>query len=92
MTEEELALARAVITQAPWKVATSPQYRNFPHSYIIRGKCGPGWHHLAEMVWDYGTPRQWRGATFTYLEVDGDVFWVMGAVLNRAPASSLEDA
>ena len=87
MTEEDLTKARAIIAQYPWKTATSPQYRDAPHSYIIRGKCGRGWQELAELVWEYGVPRQWRGRTFTYLEVDGDVFWVMGKVLNRALAS-----
>ena len=90
ITMDEVTELRSIIAAAPWKSSTSPEYKDAPHSYIIKHTAGPGWERLADLIKHCGVYRTWRGNRMKYLILDGKCYWVMWPVLNRAEASTLD--
>ena len=83
-------------TPLPWREASSPQYRDCPHSYIISAwdgerYCRPQWDELARLIELHGVPRIWRGQWYKYLHVDGMIYWIDPPALNRAREENLDN-
>jgi hypothetical protein len=90
---------RALIKKSPWRTASSPQYRNAPHSYIIafwytdndkNYENKTAWKWFADVVSTYGEYRTWRGHKYKYLIVDRKCYWVDFPALNRAALDTLD--
>ncbi len=81
---------RTLIKKSPWKAASSPQYKNAKHSYLIFFWAKRPWKFFAHKVRKFGVYRAWRGHKFKYLLLDGECFWVDWPALNRAKQSTLD--
>jgi hypothetical protein len=95
LTSEELHVLREVISVAPWKNTTSEEYKDCPHSYIEKRRCGLEWDYFADLIRTCGEMRTWKAPwgkvyRLRYLIIDDLAYWAMWPILNRAPASTLE--
>jgi hypothetical protein len=90
ITPDEVAEVRSIVAAAKWKFSTSEEYKDAPHSYIIKQSSGPEWDRLAFLIKHTGVYRTWRGNRMKYLVLDGKCYWIMWPVLNRAEASTLD--
>lgn len=85
--------AKAFITASRWQFAkTMPQ---FPHEYTVRAwaeKAGtvPEFEHFVMFIRETGTPREWHGRRFIYLEIDGWKYWTMGNPLSETTVINRE--
>lgn len=65
-----------------WTFAkTMPQ---FPHEYTLRRRAtsDDAFKEFVLHVRQAGTPRQFNGRTYVYLDVDGHTYWTMGSPLS----------
>jgi hypothetical protein len=95
ITDNELKVLRDVISVAKWTPTTSANYKDCPHSYIIKFKTGPEWDYFANLIKVCGEMRTWiapwgQKCRYRYLIIDGMAYWVDWPALNRAAASTLE--
>lgn len=84
-------IIRQFITRCDWTFAkTMPQY---PHEYIVRGKCPLSNEEFEYFVWaqrTLGIYETWGAYRQPYLYIDGYKYWTMGAaveetiIINRA--------
>lgn len=90
---------RTLIKKAPWKTASSPAYRNAPHSYIIafwypephrNFENKTPWKWFSDLIRVHGEYKTWKGHKYKYLTVGREVFWVDFPALNRASADTLD--
>ena len=94
---ERLREFQSGAARMPWRKTSSPRYKTCPHEYVIRSYEGRGgvprnaWDELAAVVKRHGSPRNWRSYQYTFLSVDGYVYWVVGEALNRTYESALEN-
>ena len=87
---DTLRKIRTTIRTATWKQASSPQYRDAPHSYLIWFGHTTVWKWFAAKIRKHGTYRTWRGHKYKYLLLDGDAFWIDWPALNKARADTLD--
>jgi hypothetical protein len=88
--DKTLTKLRRTIKESPWKTATSPRYKNAPHSYIIWFNGVTTWRWFAGRIRKHGQYRTWRGHKYKYLLLDGEAFWLDWPALNRAKANTLD--
>jgi hypothetical protein len=81
---------RTLIRASPWKTASSPRYKNSPHSYIIFFNGKRAWKFFAHKIRKFGAYRTWKGHRYKYLLVDDECFWIDWPALNRAKADTLD--
>ena len=90
MNPEELILLRELIERCAWKASTSARYRTAPHSYIVQERSGDEWKSMSEAIDKFSTECGWRGHRFKYMVLDGQCYWQMGNIINKASESTLE--
>jgi hypothetical protein len=90
MTAATRKRLRAIIRRARWKKATSAEFKNAPHSYIIAMKSGPEWRYFANAIRKHGVYRSWHRKRFKYLVIDGYCYWTCFPALNRARSDTLD--
>jgi hypothetical protein len=87
----------AFIRQAAWQAARAP-FGGDPHEYVIRGRGTPPELHdaMCAFIQANGTPGEYEGRRYVYLEHDGYVLWVsLGIyeprhpIINRRPVSEV---
>lgn len=95
ITPEETEVLRQVISVAPWKHSTAEEYKDCPHSYIVRHAISKEWDYFANLIKICGEIREWHapwGKTcfYRYLIIDEKCYWAMWPIINCANASTLE--
>jgi hypothetical protein len=88
---------REIIRTEPWKPASSPQYKDAPHSYLIAynypvPETGVSrWKFFADAIAQCGEYRTWKHRfRYKYLIIDGYCYWTDFPALNRAKADTLD--
>jgi hypothetical protein len=82
-------LGKGFIETAPWRFArTMP---NEPHEYTLRGETpDEEFEAFVLLIQRQGYSGEYKGRTYTYLNVDGWRYWTMGepvdatTIINRA--------
>jgi hypothetical protein len=80
---------RAFVASAPWRFAkTMP---DIPHEYTVRGETPDDeFTAFVLLIRRFGYKRRFGMTTYTYLNIDGQRYWTMGAplrattIINRA--------
>ncbi len=87
-----LTEAEAFIGAHPWKAASSPKYKDWPHEYLHRDKAvnQDDYEAFVRFIRENGFKKKWFKATYTYCKVSEHYYWTMGApvaktiIINRA--------
>jgi hypothetical protein len=94
ITDAELAEVRDIISRVQWTHSTSPEYKDAPHSYVIKfrplGITEREWCRLEYLTKHTGVVRSWRKYRFKYLIVDDYCYWVIWPVFNRAALKTIQ--
>lgn len=91
LTADRKQRLRAIIRDAEWRTATSPEYKDAPHAYIRYFDTRRAWKTLDRAIAECGEYRTWKKRyRYKYLILDGYAYWTIWPVLNRAKADTLD--
>lgn len=84
------------IREVTWTRSTSPQYAEWPHSYIVREKLPytktSTFDYFAWWIVHHGSLGRFYNTTNYYWEHDGWVYWAMDNIINRCRSDQTYEA
>ena len=93
---DELKKIERFIGDCTWTQSTSPEYVDWPHSYIVRDKLSytkmSTFDYFAWWIIHHGTLGCFYQSTNYYWEYDGWVYWAMDTIINRCRPEATYEA
>lgn len=79
-THTELEIVRCYVSSVKWQFAKTMAHT--PHEYTLRKwrkDLDADFVYFVQFIRQYGYPKQWGSAIYTYFDLDGYKYWTMGA-------------